>query len=163
MIQIYNMLTECWLFGVENLNHTKTLPCSGSNVTLRFTNIHSISIPEKEESHCQKPTKTETIYFNSPCGRCLRTYYSNHVSTWDRSGFKATSHFILIVPKPQGDINFEQNCGLEYQISHQICNTVYVGETERNVGTRKRERVDPVKICNTKKITTQSTSYGFQS
>ena len=34
--------------------------------------------------------------------------------------------------KPKDVINFEQKCGLVYQISCRDCNTVYVGETGRS-------------------------------
>ena len=53
--------------------------------------------------------------------------------------------------KPKDVINFEQKCGLVYQISFRDCNAVYVGETGRSVRTRKREHVDAVKTFNTKK------------
>ena len=53
--------------------------------------------------------------------------------------------------KPKDVINFEQKCGLVYQISCRDCNAVYVGETGRSVRTRKREHADAVKTFNTKK------------
>ena len=53
--------------------------------------------------------------------------------------------------KPKDAINFEQKRGLVYRISCWDCNAVYVGETGRGVGTRKREHTDVVKTFNTKK------------
>ena len=52
--------------------------------------------------------------------------------------------------KPK-DVNFEQKRGLVYQISCRDCNAVFVGETGRSVGTRKREHVDAIKTFNIKK------------
>ena len=55
--------------------------------------------------------------------------------------------------KPKDVINFEQKRGLVYRISCRDCNAVYIGETERCVGTRKRKHADVVKTFNTKKST----------
>ena len=51
--------------------------------------------------------------------------------------------------KHKDAINFEQKNALVYQISCRDCNAVYVGETGRSVGTRKREHADAVKTFNT--------------
>ena len=57
----------------------------------------------------------------------------------------------LLFPNSKNKINVEQKRGLVYQISSRDRNAAYVGETECNIRTRKREHVDAIKTFNTKK------------
>ena len=103
------------------------------------------------KSHYEKNRKIETAYFDS-----LRARFSEPISrilTQVGIGvaLKQPHTLSLLFRKFKGVINFEQKCGLVYQISCQDCNAVYVGETGRSVKTRKRKHINAVKTFNTKK------------